>query len=491
MDISFNEIPVDLAVPGHYGEIDNSKAYRGLSGIPIKVLLIGQKLAAAPGEALKPMLITNTDQGNAYFGKGSMLAHMIQRFKAANSYTMVYAIAQADNVAGVAAAGSIAFNGAATASGTLNLYLGGRLVQVGITAADADTVQATKTIAAINANTDLAVTAAIDGVDNKKVNITARHKGECGNRLSILLNYYQDQQTPAGVTPTIVAMAGGTGNPLVTAVIDAIGDEWYTDIVMPYSDTTNIVAMEAELKERFSALGRMDAHCFMSDEGTHSALITKGQNRNNPFISNLPYKGSPTPTYEWVASLAGIASFEIKNDPARPVKELILPGIMPPKVADRFSFDERNLLLLTGMSTFTVDGGGNVVVERIVTTYRENTFAAKDPSFMNFERMRTLTYLRYDWRNFMALTYPRYKLADDGSPSSRGHAIMTPSIGRAAAISRFMLWQEAGLVEDLEQFKDELIVQRNPNNPDRLDFLFPPNIINQFLISASKFEFRV
>ena len=489
--INMNTIPVDIRIPGNYIEIDNTKAYRGLSGIPTRVLVIGQKLAAGSQAALIPALMTGKDQAISYFGRGSMLAHMIERMKAANPFVEIHAIAQDDNVAGVAAAGSIAFNGAASEAGTLNVYIAGRRVQVAIAAADADTAQATKLANAINAATDLPVTAAVDGVNTKKVNITSRHKGECGNTLNIRVNYYQDERTPAGMTTTIVAMSGGSGNPLVANVIAAIGDAWFTDFVMPYTDTANLVAMEAELLERFGGLAMIDGHVFLGQSDTHANLITKGQSRNTPFASMMGAKGSPTPPYEWAAVLAAVSAFNLKNDPARPLQTLQLPGILPPVAADLFTMTERDLLLRNGISTFVVDAGSNVVIERVITMYRTNPFGAVDPSFLDIETMKTLAYLRFDLRNYMALTYPRYKLANDNTAFSRGDAVVTPSMIKASIISRFMLWEENGLVEDVQQFKADLLVERSTTDLNRVNALIPANIINQLRVFAGKIEFRL
>ena len=44
MPISFDAIPIDIRVPGQYIEIDPSAAARAEPGVPVRVLLLGQKL---------------------------------------------------------------------------------------------------------------------------------------------------------------------------------------------------------------------------------------------------------------------------------------------------------------------------------------------------------------------------------------------------------------------------------------------------------------
>ena len=48
-----------------------------------------------------------------------------------------------------------------------------------------------------------------------------------------------------------------------------------------------------------------------------------------------------------------------------------------------------------------------------------------------------------------------------------------------------------GLVENLSQFKAHLIVERDSNNPNRLNVLYPPDLINQLRIFAVNAQFRL
>ena len=50
-----------------------------------------------------------------------------------------------------------------------------------------------------------------------------------------------------------------------------------------------------------------------------------------------------------------------------------LPGLLPPAPADRFTRQERDLLLRDGISTFTVDQGGNVLPNATVRAFRTSS----------------------------------------------------------------------------------------------------------------------
>jgi len=487
--ISLNQIPIDIRTPGAYIEIDNSQALRGLPGIPSRILVLGQRLAAGTVAAQVPTRVLDEAEAEAFFGRGSMQHLMFRALKANNAYTETWAIAL-DDGAGVAASGSVKFGGTGTA-GTINLYIAGQRVRVAVVSGDALSDIATATAAAITAATDLPVTAAVNGGDNTQVDLTARHKGEAGNAIDVRVNHYPDEKDPSGLTYTVTAMAGGSGNPDIAGAIAVFGDEWWTDIAMPWTDTANLTALEAELASRFGPLTMMDGHAYAAATGSHAELTTLGNGRNSPHLTIMGGDGSPTPPWAWAAALTGVCAYYGKIDPARPFQTLPLDGVMAPKPEDRFTMEERNLLLFDGIATFKVDGGGRVLIERVITTYETNAQSVDDPSFLDLNTMKTLALLRYQVRARIQTRFPRHKLADDGANVGAGQAVVTPRIIRAELIALFRQWEEAGLAEDIDQFKSDLIVERDQSDVNRVNALIPPDIVNQFRIFAGNVQFRL
>ncbi len=487
--ISFNQIPIDIRTPGHYIEFDNTRALQGLPAIQHKILVIGQRLAAGTVLQGVPTRILSGAQAEEFFGRGSMLHGMLAALKAANSYTECWAVAIDDAVAGVQATGSIAFGGTPTEAGTLNLYIAGIRVQVAIASGETAATIATNTAAAINADTSLPVTAVVDGVITSKVNITARHKGEGGNGIDLRLNYYYGEKTPKGLTTTIVALTGGTTNPDVQTALTAIGAEQYHTIIMPFTDAANLTKLETELSNRWGPMVQKEGHAFAAVAGTHAAISTLGDSRNSPHLSIMGAQKSPTAPWVIAAVAGAIDAYE--PDPARPRQTLALPGVLAPAEADRYTRSERNLHLYDGISTFFVDAGGNVLIERLITTYKTNAFGVADTSYLDIETLRTLAYLRYTVRARIALKFPRHKLANDGTRFGPGQAIVTPNTIRAELLALFRQWEEAGLAEDFEQFKTDLLVERNGSDPNRVDAIIPPNTINQLRVFAGSVQFRL
>jgi phage tail sheath gpL-like len=486
MTISFNTIPSALRVPLAYVEFDNSRAVVGTPAIPFKLLVMGQKLSTGIATENVPVQITSYDAAELQFGRGSQLAEMFRALKANDKFTPTWALPQVDNAAGVAATGTLTFAGTPTEAGVVYCYVAGTRLTAAVASADTVTVIAAAVAAAINADTSLPVTAAAAvGV----VTCTARNKGECGNGIDLRLNYYTGERLPAGLTCTIVAMASGATNPVLTNAIAAMGDEWYQGVVCPYTDAANLTMLEAEMLDRTSGTRMIDGIVFTAFRGNYAATQTFGDGRNSPHVSAIGTNTAPQPPYVWAAAYAAQAAASLSIDPARPLQTLVMSGILPPALTAQWTQAERNLLLYDGIATHYVDSGGLVRIEREVTMYQENAFGVADPSYLDITTLATLSYMRYSVRARITQKFPRHKLADDGTNFGPGQAIVTPKTIRAELIALASEWETAGLLENLDQFKDELIVERNANDRNRVDVLAPPDLVNQLRIFAAQVQF--
>lgn len=498
MAIPYGQVPAGIRTPGRYTEIDNTGAVRALLGMPSKILVFAQMLDTGTAEPGVPIRALNVNEAEAAGGRGSMAHLMFRLLKLANKTTDAWMILLEDDPEGTAATGAVKFGGAVAAAGTLNLYitpyydatgLKGR-IRVGVTSSDTPASIATKVAAAITAQTDLPVTAEVNDEDDTQVDLAARHKGECGNDISIDVNYYQGETLPAGVTVTITAMTGGAGNPDIGDALLAMADDWYTDIAMPYMDAANMTALENELAYRFGPMSQMDGHAYAAHVGSHSALSTLGNSRNSPHTSIMGTKASPTAGWIAAASLCGVCAFQAKQDPGAPIQELVWPGVLPPKTGDTFPQEDRNILLYDGIATAKLDGTGTkLIIERVITTYQKNNAGVEDPSYLDVETMKTLAYMRYTYNAYYALNYPQHKLGGNGNNFGSGQKVMTPKLADAETVVIARQWEEAALLENADQFIADLLSERDATDVDRLNQLLKPDVINQFRVLAGKIQF--
>lgn len=486
MSISFNSIPAANRVPFVFAEFDNSNAVQGPQVLNFRALLIGQKTTAGTAAANQLVLVTSAAQAKTLFGAGSVLAGMFEAYFAQNSFTEVWAMPVADDGSGVAAVGSIAFGGTATAAGTIALMVAGRAVKATVANGNNATAVATSVSAAINAITDLPVTAT---ALSDTVTLTAKNKGVTGNDIDVRVNYYSGESTPAGLTVTITAMTGGATNPSLSAAIAALGDEWFHVVGCAFRDGSSLAALKSEMDSRWGPIRQIDGHVIAAASGTVGDMTTLGSTLNDKHLSVVATQKSPTPAYEVGAETTAIVAYNASIDPARPLQTLGYQWTKAPARGDRYTLTERNTLLYSGIATVRVSTAGAVTVERLVTTYRTNEAGGTDPAYLDIETLMTLQYIRWDWRNYILVKYPRHKLANDGTRYAPGQAVVTPLIMKAEAIAKFTDWESLGLVEGFSQFKRELIVERNASDPNRLDVLMPPDMVNQLRVCATKIAF--
>src|SRR5215218_8613187 len=363
MPVAFNKIPANLRLPGVFIETDPSKASR--SDDPGRILVIGQLLATGTAVAGVPVPVTSVSDAKAQFGVGSMLASMIDAVRLADPFGLLWALPLADAGGAVAATGSITVTAAPTAPGVIPLYISGVAVPIAV---------------AINANADLPVTAVpAVGV----VTLTARNKGTMGNDIDVRyawLGAAGGEALPTAYVGAIVAMNGGTTDPTITAGMAALGDQTYDFIAMPYTDAANLNAARDAMNDTTGrwAFNRMVwGHVFTAQRATVSQAVTFGLGRNDPHTTVLAYSLSPTPVWRWVAGYVGASAVVLRNDPARPVQGIEVPGLLAPPLgsAGRFTMSERQTLLFSGISTYTASFDGIVRIERLISTYQLNATA--------------------------------------------------------------------------------------------------------------------
>jgi phage tail sheath gpL-like len=491
MPISFNSVPGALRVPFVAVEINAERASQGPALLAYRALIIGQKTSGGSAAANSLHKVTSVEDVVTLAGRGSMLHRMAIAWFAANTFTEVYIGVLEDNGAGTAAAGTITTTGPATADGTIALYLGGERVTVAVSSGDSADDVATAIAAALPSSSDLPVTGAVDGSTSEEVDVTFRHKGVVGNSFDIRHSYRDGEELPAGVGLTIVQLANGATNPTLTSLIAAMGDLWFQVIVHPYTDATSLTAIENELSSRFGAMRMIDGIAITSASGSLSTLSTLGTGRNSPHSVIVAQPGaSPlTPPMEFAAEVGALVAFHGNADPARPFQTLSMRHALQPAEADLWTLEERNNLLFDGIATTRAGSGGVVQLDRIITTYQENAAGADDTAYLDATTMLTLLYLRYSWRVRVQTKYPRHKLADDGTRFGPGQAVITPKLGKAEALTWFREMEELGLVENFDQFKTDLVVERNVSDPNRLDFLLSPDLINGFIVGATQVAF--
>jgi phage tail sheath gpL-like len=490
MAISFNDIPNNIKVPGQYVEMDNTNATGGLATDAHVIMLIGQKTTAGTEAAEEVINVFSAEQASIYFGAGSQL-HLLIKSVFDNQNTMkVQAIALDDAAGAGIAVDTITISGTADQNGTLHFLIAGEYVPVGVLKGETVTDIATRLVELITEEVDLPVTAAnVAGV----VTLTAKNGGTVGNDMPILINWYgaeAGQVIPASIVVVIANDTVGATDPDVSDAITVMPDKIINNIVCPYNDITNLGYIEDEMDRRWGPLIQLEGHAYTSKKGTASELLAQGELHNNEHLSFIDAgQVNPTPAYRKLAALVGVAAPSLEIDPARPLQTLEIKGVLADKSLTDRNFLEANSLLNGGIATTKISNDGNVLIERLITTYQTSPAGAPDISYLDANTLYTLSFLRQTLINRIRLKYPRHKLADNGTRIPEGQAMVTPSTIKGEIISLSIDWADLGLVENLQQFADDLIVERSTLDPNRIDAILPPDLVNQFRVFAASIKF--
>jgi phage tail sheath gpL-like len=490
MPISFNNIPSDLRVPLFYAEVDNSQANSAGSSMPRLIVAQVNDDATAP-EIGQLTLVSSLGLAKSIGGVGSMLAQMYETWRRSDPAGEVWCLPILGD--GEQATVTVTITGAANEGGELNLYLGGRRVRATVTKGATPTVVATALAAAVNAAGLSVTAAAVAGV----VTLTCKWSGVSGNDLMLQLNRLgrnNGEDTPAGLTVVLAAMSGGVGAPDVAVALASLGDEPFEFICAPWADATSLDAWKAFMDDssgRWSWAKQLYGHVYTTKRGTLGELVALGAARNDQHATIHGFETScPDPVWNVAAAYAARTAVFISADPARPTQSGDLSGVIPAPAGERFTLTERQSLLNRGIAT-AYFGGGAQRIERAITSYQLNAYDQPDDSYLDSEPLHQSAYVISYLKGRVTSKYGRHKLANDGTRFGAGQAIVTPNVIRAELIAGYYALELLGIVENAEAFAANLVVERSSTNPNRINVLYPPDLVNQLRIFALQYQFRL
>lgn len=488
--IGFNEIPSYWEVPGNYLEVRPEYQRAGILAYPARALIIAQKTSAGTATAGQIYEnITRAEDASARGGPGSQLHLMAAAYLAANKSIPLDIIAVADAGSSTAAAWTLTFTASSNKPGTVAVNVAGKRVQIGATAASTATTLATAMAAAINANTALPVTATSNlGV----VTVTAKNTGTAGNGITIVVDPAIGDTLPAGVTLAVAQTVTGATDPDIAASITAITDIAYSDVTIPWENSANTGAIAAETERRYDAMIHQDMRVHIGITGTLSERIAKAAALNARFLYASGLKNAGTPPWVIAATMCGICAQRLTDDPARQLRDIVLPDCVGPRRADLDDDTERHLLLAGGVSTNRVLRNGVMTVEKYVSTYRTNAFGALDPAWHDVMDQAVNARIRYDWTAYFGMRYPNNKLAPDGSlAAERDPNVVTPRRAKGSWGARSTVYAGLGWIVDHERHAREATFVVDPADRNRMNYRIGISRIGNLMVSAGVLAFDV
>lgn len=478
-------VPLSIVVPFVGVEFDPSRAQRTPPEMPFSVAIVGQKVASGTGTSGTMYRVYNESEVIELAGVNSMLRNMVRRFWDNNSISDVYVV-PLDDAVGTQATRVLTISGTATESGELPLLINGTRIAVSVAVGDTEDAVGDNVVSRV---------AEYDYINWTPVNVTGTVTFTCTNDgvaagdNDMRVAADPGEKVPAGLTASFGATTPGTVDPDVQDALDGIGDAWINMLVNPYADDTNMNAVEDWLSVNFGPTYQRDGVAYQAYRDTVSGLISfaTGANRNSPHMVLIDAGNRKLSTYELASAYAGQAAASLIDDPAVPLHRLQLRGVLTNDLSERRTLLEANSLAKNGVATLTDDNG--VQTQATVTMYLKNSAGAADTSYRYQNTMYILQRLRWRFVQRILSKYPRAKLLASAERVEAGQQIITPDIGRAEAIDWFLENERQGQVQGLEQFKDEVICRISSSNPNRLEWILPPELVKQFIVGSGILQF--
>jgi phage tail sheath gpL-like len=480
MTVPFNNVPGNTLVPFAWFEFNaGGTPYAGNAVL----LLVGQMTSGGNATAGVPYgPIQSQADAVARFGSGSMLAGMYSVAQQNAPTAPIWALPLADPT-GAKATDTIVFTAPGIAGQALIAVMG-RLITWQVNASDTATNIAANFVTALNA-ANLPVTATSS---TGTATLTAVHIGALGNNIDVAWVGNQPNVL-AAANATVTAMASGSGIPSLTTPLANCGSVPFDWIASPYSDATSLGSFQTFLNDqsgRWSSSEQIYGHHTTVAAGNLSTQATLGNTRNFQHETIMGVQYFRTPPWEWAAALGGVEVTNLATAPScsQPLQTLPLAGVLPPFSRTQWwQITDRQALYTAGIAAYTVNAAGQVVVDRMVTTYKTNAAGAPDTTFMDVETMAqgmfALRYLR------SAVQTQLGRMAFAATNPFAVSTIATPNDIANVIIHAYNDLVALGVTQDATDFANLLVVQQNPTNPDRCDAYLPLEFVTQLRIFAA------
>ncbi len=421
---------------------------------PQRILYIGQQNGGSATDEVLVKDIGTSGEENSLFGQKSMLAYAIREARKLNSVTRIDAI-PLGNATGTEATADITFSGTATANDTVNIVIQSKtnfLLKVDIKIGDDQDEVAAAVDAAINAEADLLVTAA---VTTDTVTLTSVHTGLWNNFISLRI-----ESLPAGITVTTLdAFTGGSGQEDTSTIFAQVSTIRYQSIVYDaqyeLSDVVNF------LDARFNSTNAvLDGVAIIGATNTDTNL--KGQAdtldslsamflANKPVSIALKYEGSAMLELDFAVASQFAAIRSLRLTPGQNIANLLVGGSIFSTVggANRaalpyhntpfanlpvieqelgWTFPEQDELNNSGVGFLGNNTNANgIIAGDIVTMYLTNSNDVSDKTFKFLNAVDTSSAVREFFFNNNKEQYAQAVLSQ-GDPIANANMVTAQSI---------------------------------------------------------------
>lgn len=467
-------------VPRAYIRVSLGVGRRSPGSAAIRVLLVGNKLAAGTMAVDTPVQAFSRDDARTYAGAGSELFMMAAAAFAAFPNVELWLLAVTESVGAAASSNAIKFTGTASASGTVQVWVGGRRCVARIASGDTATDVGAAVAAAINAQTDWPVTAANT---TGTVTVTAKQKGPRGGfiRLRSL------QTDGAGLSHTAVneLLSGGTTPDDPQGALDAIASTRFHYIVTADSDSTNVPKFKTHCEGLAEPETGIRQHFWYASIDTLGNATTLSDAVNAKRGRLVWHAGADDTPGEIAAATAAVHANRFAADRARNMDGETVPGLRPQySAADKPLNSELVSALNNGIMPLDHDGT-TVRIVRSITNYSTDAVGNPDYSVLDTAHSEVPDFIADALEQNWLSEFQGFKLDNDppqGEITESG--VATPKTIKAWAYGILTTYAAGGtgplLLQNVEAYKDQVVVELDSEAQGRANLVVPVDVVERF-----------
>ncbi|WP_176083121.1 phage tail sheath subtilisin-like domain-containing protein [Martelella sp. HB161492] len=479
-------IPTNLVAPLFTFDVQSGGAFSSET----KAIILAHGLAAGSLGEGEIALCTSKTEARNLAGRGSMLETMFIGLLRNAPTQQIYLARVADS--GTAEIRTITIGTPPAAGGQGVLQIAGNNVSVELSAGMTANDLATALAAATNDFYDeykgyslpFTATAATN-----VVTLTARHKGTYATDIDVYVPVLDRVNAFSGLF-TFATTTAGAGAPDLSDIIAAMNDDMFEIIISAFGDAANVALLKDFLNEdtgRWSYAQQLYGHAFYPFTGTSAELVAKAALQDNWHVTNismLANGGNATPEYLRVACVVGTIAEWLgggsSGDVSRNQTGLVVQDVAAPR--DRaywMDYATRNVLLKNGVSTLTVDGSGDVTIDKIITQGM-TTDDVPDTTFRDIQVPYQLTYALKKFRADLASEHGNKAIADDNP----GNLDAISTVKDIKATLYHSAAGMPGVIENPATFLSNLVVTRDSENANRVNASLKIDVVNPLDIFA-------
>lgn len=490
--------------PGFVVGIEFGASGRSAGAAPMKLALLGNKLAAGTAALDTPVFVAGTDDARTLFAAGSELFRQCKAAFDQFPRAAIYGVPVTQS-AGVAATALLAFTGPATAGGSARVTLDGEQIEIPVAAGDTATAIGAALAAKINAQTDWPVTAS---ATTGTVTVTQRNTGTRGNDMLVRVEL---REGIAGVT---VALNGGTATPTrvagkfgagtatvgtltddVTNALAAMASQKYDHIAAAQSDTANWTRIRNHVNT-YSGVGeRKRQRAIVATPKDLASAITDAGGQNGLLLQIAWHYNAEQTTAEiaaqaaagrlWGDGAVGGGIGRARGEEA--YRAANLDGLLLATIREQYDpadqplGTEIELALNSGLTPLApspANPGYTRVVRSITSRFKD---AAGNPNYavLDTSKPEVLHYAADRLEGFLAVEYANKNIAPDTADKRppKHPDVVTPSMIRSALGAELYRMADEGLAVRVEENMPAVDVQIDATNPALVLAFIPFDVI--------------